>query len=69
MIQVIRHCPGCGWDRLFEQYHATAGGCPDSPDGDCPEWFCTDCGTALLIGFDSSPRYPAVALELRDRVA
>src|SRR5260221_655031 len=40
-MQVIRHCPDCGWDRLIERYHA-AGSCPDALDGDCPEWGCTD---------------------------
>jgi hypothetical protein len=68
MIQVIRNCPDCGWDRLVEQYHP-AGTCPDAPDGDCPEWSCTDCGAALLIGFDSSLHDPPQALELRDKVA
>jgi hypothetical protein len=69
MIQEIRHCPGCGWDEFFERRHAAAGSCPDSPDGDCPEWSCTDCGTALLIGFDTPRHAAAGALELRDRVA
>jgi hypothetical protein len=68
MIQVVRHCADCGWDRLLERYHP-AGSCPDVPDGDCPEWSCTDCGAALLIGFDSSPHDPPQALQLRDKVA
>jgi hypothetical protein len=68
MIQV-RPCPECASDRLIEQYHAAAGSCPDSPDGECPEWSCTDCGAALLIGFNSSRRIAAEAPELRDRVA
>jgi hypothetical protein len=68
MIQVIRHCPDCGWDRLFEQYHM-AGSCPDAPDGDCSEWSCTGCGAALLIGFPSNLHDAAEALELRDMVA
>ena len=50
MSQMIRFCPECGDDRLFESYHGEPGGCPDSPDGDCPEWGCVACGTALLIG-------------------
>jgi hypothetical protein len=50
MTQVTRHCPDCGWDRPFEQHHDQAGQCPDSPDGECPEWSCTACGAALLIG-------------------
>jgi hypothetical protein len=69
MTQVIRHCPDCGPDRLFEQYHAAAGHCPDSPDGDCPEWFCTDCGAAVLTGLNSTLRNAAEALESRSRVA
>jgi hypothetical protein len=69
MIQVIRHCSDCASDRLFEQYHATAGDCPDSPDGECPEWSCTGCGAALLIGLDFSLLIAVEALELRDRVA
>jgi hypothetical protein len=50
MIQMIRLCPDCGWDRRFQQHHTGAGSCPDSPAGDCPEWGCTGCGSALLIG-------------------
>jgi hypothetical protein len=69
MTQVIRHCPECGPERFFEQYHATAGSCPDSPDGDCPEWSCADCGAAVLIGLDSTLRHGAEAPELRARVA
>ena len=50
MAQLFRHCPDCGGDRLFELLHELPGGCSDSPDGDCPEWSCTACGAALLIG-------------------
>ncbi len=49
MIQMIRLCPDCSWDRRFEQHHTVAGNCPDSSDGLCPEWCCTGCGAALLI--------------------
>ncbi len=69
MIQVIRHCPDCGGDRMVEQYHAVAGRCPDAPDGDCPEWSCTECGAALLIGFAFPLPELAGARVLRDRVA
>ena len=69
MTQVIRHCPDCGPDRLFEQYHAAAENCPDSPDGDCPEWACTDCGAAVLIGLDFTLGIAAGEPRLRDRVA
>lgn len=45
----LGNCPGCGGDEPFEPVHA--GNCPDS-DGDagCPEWACTACGTALILG-------------------
>jgi hypothetical protein len=69
MTQVIRHCPDCDWDRFFEQHHATAGNCPDSPDGDCPEWYCTDCGAAVLICLDSTLGDAAETTRLPDRVA
>jgi hypothetical protein len=50
MTHLTRYCAGCGTERLFEQFHAEPGGCPDTPDGDCPEWGCTACGDALIIG-------------------
>lgn len=51
MSEPSRNCPGCGGDQPFEQIHEIPGECPDSPDGECPEWACTVCGTALIIGF------------------
>lgn len=50
--EMYRHCPvcsenGCGEDMLFEQPHLAD--CPDTPDGECPEWACTQCGTALVV--------------------
>ncbi|HEV2377485.1 MAG TPA: hypothetical protein VGS19_35630 [Streptosporangiaceae bacterium] len=51
MDQMVRQCPDCGDERLFARVHDVAEGCPDSPGGTCPEWCCTDCGAALLIGF------------------
>ena len=51
MSEMFRHCPECGAQRLFEQHHALPGECPDVPGGECPEWACTGCGTALLAGF------------------
>jgi hypothetical protein len=74
LARMVRNCPDCGPDRLFERHHAEPGGCPDSPDGQCPEWSCTACGTALLTDFVLQPG-PARAGEsctvpsLRDRVA
>lgn len=50
MSQFFRFCPDCRAERSFEQYHDTPGSCPDSPDGHCPEWACTSCGAALLVG-------------------
>ena len=50
MTHVTRYCAGCGEERPFEQLHAEADGCPDVPDGDCPEWGCSMCGEALFIG-------------------
>ena len=76
MTQVVRHCPDCGWDRPFEQHHDQPGACPDSPDGDdCPEWSCTACGAALLIGVSSAGPARVLgaarmsAAQVRERVA
>jgi hypothetical protein len=49
MTQMVRYCRDCAKDRPFEQHHRP-GRCPDAPDGDCPEWSCTACEAALLIG-------------------
>ena len=43
----IGNCPGCGEDEPFEQIHA--GDCPDT-GGECPEWACTACGAAVIMG-------------------
>ena len=48
--QSVRHCTGCSEDRVFEQFHADPASCPDGLDGDCPEWGCTGCGGALIVG-------------------
>jgi hypothetical protein len=66
---MIRLCPECGGNRLFEQYHGDPGGCPDSPDGDCPEWGCVTCGSALFVGLIADGVAPAIAVELAGRVA
>ena len=67
MTQVTRHCPDCGWDRPFEQHH-DQGQCPDDSGGECPEWSCTACGAALLIGVAWQAADPVEAAELH-RVA
>ena len=45
-------CPTCGADTDFEQPPCVDGHTDDG--GECPEWVCTDCGTALVSG--ASPR-------------
>jgi len=40
-----RYCADCGTEQPFEQLHVA--GCQD---GECPEWACTACGAALIIG-------------------
>jgi hypothetical protein len=67
MAETIRYCPDCGRDRLFEQHHA--GDCPDDPGGCCGEWSCTECGSALLIGFTSGLPEPATTRQPYRRVA
>ena len=41
-------CPTCGQDARFEQPVCADGHTDDG--GECPEWICVDCGTALLDG-------------------
>jgi hypothetical protein len=57
MMQLSRYCSGCSEERVFEQFHADLAGCPDVPDGDCPEWGCTICGDALIIGLPAASGY------------
>jgi hypothetical protein len=42
------HCPTCDDVREFVQPPCVDGHTADG--GECPEWACADCGTALLIG-------------------
>ena len=58
MTQLSRYCAGCSEERLFEQFHAEPGTCPDALDGECQEWGCTVCGDALIIGLPA-PAYAA----------
>lgn len=80
MTQKFRDCPDCGSMREFAQLHPQPQSCPDTADGRCPEWFCTGCGAAFLIGMlPASHGVPAgrslasagagSAAGLRDRVA
>jgi hypothetical protein len=41
-------CPTCGEDRDFVQPPCVDGHAEDG--GECPEWACADCGTALFVG-------------------
>jgi hypothetical protein len=50
-------CPTCGEDTDFEQPPCADGHTEDG--GDCPEWVCVECGTALLAG--TSARVERVA--------
>ena len=47
-------CPTCGEDADFEQPGCVDGHTADG--GVCPEWACTGCGTALVIGDVHVPR-------------
>jgi hypothetical protein len=50
-VSAMSHpCPDCDTQRTFITPH-DAGLCPDSEDGRCPEWCCTECGAALLTSF------------------
>lgn len=39
-------CHNCAQRTDFEQPP-----CPDGHGPDCPEWYCTRCGTATLVGW------------------
>jgi hypothetical protein len=41
-------CPLCGDSREFVQPPCLDGHTDDG--GECPEWACVDCGTALVVG-------------------
>ncbi len=69
LAQMVRDCPDCGPDQPFEQYHPVDLDCPDSPDGECPEWSCTACGAALYIGYVPYVDETSRMSEIRDRVA
>ncbi|MCM3925536.1 hypothetical protein ND748_28190, partial [Frankia sp. AiPs1] len=42
---IVLTCAECGDERPFEQPP-----CADGHGSDCPEWACTECGVALLVG-------------------
>jgi hypothetical protein len=41
-------CPTCGEDQDFVQPPCVDGHTADG--GECPEWICADCGTAVVTG-------------------
>ncbi|CAO5168592.1 Ferredoxin [Frankia sp. AiPs1] len=42
---MVFDCAVCGGERAFEQ-----PSCADGHGPDCPEWACTGCGHAVLVG-------------------
>ena len=42
------HCPPCGELTVCVQPPCADGHTDDG--GDCPEWACTDCGSAVVMG-------------------
>jgi hypothetical protein len=42
------HCPTC--DDVTDHVQPPCADGHTDDGGDCPEWICVDCGTALLIG-------------------
>jgi len=38
-------CRNCARTTEFEQPP-----CPDGHESDCPEWYCTECGAATMVG-------------------
>jgi hypothetical protein len=54
-------CPTCGPDAELEQPPCIDGHSEDG--GECPEWACVQCGTALLSG-DLAPAASTVLLRV-----
>lgn len=44
------YCSTCGNERAFEQPP-----CLDGHETGCPEWFCVDCGYAIIVDFVIEP--------------
>jgi hypothetical protein len=55
----VRFCPDCGGDAEFERPP-----CEDGHGAECPEWLCTGCGSAVLIGNFPASEVP-VTIEVR----
>jgi hypothetical protein len=50
-------CPTCADERVFEQPPCRDGHTADG--GECPEWVCVDCGTAVVVAGGVDVRSPA----------
>jgi len=46
-------CPECRTERAFAQPP-----CADGHGPECPEWFCTACGAAVVVGFEPEVSEP-----------
>jgi hypothetical protein len=44
MATLKLHCDVCTGIRVFEQ-----PACVESHDGECPDWACTKCGSAIFL--------------------
>ncbi len=51
-------CPACGDERAFVQPPCADGHTDDG--GECPEWACAACGTAVFVG--DLPGVPTAAV-------
>ena len=51
-------CPACGDERAFVQPPCVDGHTDDG--GECPEWACADCGTAVFAGDAAAVEFVAV---------
>ena len=69
MTDMFRHCPQCSSEQRFAQNHAEPVPCPDAADGICPEWWCDECGTVLLMGGTPVGRGGITMAGPRSRVA
>jgi len=57
VLTIELHCDVCARKRAFEQPP-----CRDRHEPNCPEWVCTGCDTALLVG-----PWPVDMLRIRRR--
>lgn len=58
MDSQVWYCPDCDDEREFVQPGCVDGHTDDG--GGCPEWACTDCGAALVVGDVATAAAPQV---------